>query len=60
MAMMDKETKREMWFLAIGTAVLEAPVVATLGADSMNGKSSPYMTWTGSDGTTTTSKHPFG
>jgi len=28
LAMMDKETKREMWFLAIGTALLEAPVVA--------------------------------
>jgi hypothetical protein len=25
--MMDKETKREMWFLAIGTALVEAPVV---------------------------------
>ena len=28
LATMDKETKREMWFLAIGTALLEAPIVA--------------------------------
>ena len=27
---MDKETKREMWFLAIGTALIEAPVVAII------------------------------
>jgi hypothetical protein len=25
---MDTQTKREIWFLAIGTALLEAPVVA--------------------------------
>jgi hypothetical protein len=28
--MMDKETKRELWFLVIGTALLEAPVVAVV------------------------------
>jgi hypothetical protein len=28
--MMDKQTKHEMWFLAIGTAVLEVPVVAII------------------------------
>jgi len=27
---MDKETKRELWFLVIGTALLEAPVVAVV------------------------------
>ena len=26
--MMDKETKHEMWLLAVGTALLEMPVVA--------------------------------
>jgi hypothetical protein len=30
LAMMDKETKREMWFLAIGAALIEAPVVAII------------------------------
>jgi Tfp pilus assembly protein PilN len=25
---MDKETKREIWLLAIGAALIEAPVVA--------------------------------
>jgi len=30
LAMMDKETKRELWFLVIGTALLEAPVVAII------------------------------
>jgi len=30
LAVMDKETKREIWFLAIGTALLEAPVVAII------------------------------
>jgi hypothetical protein len=25
---MDTQTKREIWFLAIGTVLLEAPVVA--------------------------------
>jgi hypothetical protein len=28
LAMMDKETKHEMWLLAVGTALLEMPVVA--------------------------------
>jgi hypothetical protein len=28
--MMDKETKHEMWLLAVGTAFLELPVVAII------------------------------
>jgi len=36
LAMMDKETKREMWFLAIGTALLEAPVVAIVALMVLN------------------------
>ena len=31
----------------------------TLGSDMVAGKSLPYMKWTGSDGTSTTSQHPF-
>jgi hypothetical protein len=27
---MDTQTKREIWFLAIGTALLEAPAVAII------------------------------
>jgi hypothetical protein len=30
--------------------------VLTLGASSVGGKQSPYMTWTGSDGSTSTSQ----
>jgi hypothetical protein len=32
---MDKETRREIWLLAIGTALLEAPVVAIVALVAM-------------------------
>jgi hypothetical protein len=32
---MDKETKREMWLLAIGAALIEAPVVAIVALMAM-------------------------
>ena len=36
LATMDKETKHEMWLLAVGTALLELPVVAIVALMVLN------------------------